>query len=1737
MNVRKFLIMKIKFYVSIIALLTFIGSAEAFGQNNFRSVGDGDWATSTIWEEETSPGVWENTSNIPDSTAGEILIQGFTFVGVSSQITADQIFIMEDGSLEINRNGHLLLNNGSGTDLEIEVFFFGGVFNVKAGGTLENKGTVIAPDGTAFFSSSGSYIHNQNGGNIIIANWDPQSNCSITGVTNIMPGQVSQNFGNFIWNCAGQSGNLSFAGKLQNVAGNLELLNSNGRSIILSSSESPTINVTKDFNVANNTRPALTNTGNATLNIGGNLNYSSSNIFVLTGSGSGVIDVNGALNATAGTIRFVQSTSGTPVARINLAGNLSLSGTTLSTASNAGATAAVILDGSRLQTYSNSSSTISGEIDFTLKNSSLVDFGTSVLSGSGNFTLESLSTLYLKSTDINGAVLNQVAVTGSKTYGTDATIVLNNSGGIKQYLGAGFPRGSDVNLEINNSGGVDLADDFTIDANAELILTNGSFNVQSNTIRFIGGIRAGGLGSLDFVSTSNLRISKDGDFGALPLSGFEELNKVTLDGANTTASLTSSLSVDSLVFANSSSLAVGSNTLSISEYYEGENATNGGGGLNASTGSILEIGPDTNNDNPALGNLTFIGGNTLSKLVLNRPGGSVSIPSTLNVADTLKMLNGTLNNASGSLKLANGATIIKQGGTSFGNAPSTSGTLSSYNVIYKGTLNTGKELNNVAAANIKNLTTDAGSVVTLNTDITQPLTINGYFLNNGSFNTNGKSLDIKGNITNNAALNPGNSSFLFSGTTLVDGSSNLSLSNVEITGSLTAPTSTVLEIQGNWFVNGGTFNPNGGTVEFSGSSLQSITSAAQPFFNVNITGSGGISLTDAMDADGSYTLASTSSFTHGTNPVNIGGNVILQGTLNQGEGIFTLDGSSSQSITSNGKAFRNLTFGGSGTKTIQDSLSVSRNLVINSILSTTNFNRSIAVGGNWENNSSFVGNSGTVYFNGSSTQQILGTAVTEFNNMTVSNIAGPPGLRVNSHTNLSGVLTLAANVSMDTDGGASDGDGGIDFTLISSATKTAAVAALPSGAVINGNVVVQRHIPAANVWRYIATPVQGATVANWADDFSLSQNTVYIYDETNTAAGAVGYVSYGTTSNPLDVGRGYAVKMPSTAQDIMANIRGPLKQGQVDFNTTYTNTGVENEDGWNLLGNPYPSTIDVESAGWTWTNVNPTVSIADNTSSADGLQYTTYNRETNVGINGGSRYIASGQAFWIQTLGATHSLVATEPVKAGSETGTRFFRTSPPQDYLIVAVNQGNKRDETAVFFRDDATEAYDNTLDSYKRQNEIFNLSTLTSDNIDVSFDLRPWFECATSIPLNITNIQDGAYTLDFRQLNSFTKVVDIVLIDKFNNTSTAVTEGFEYEFNVTPEAASKGNERFLLQFSTEAPLTTLSVEGSSICENEAEATISIANTQEGVSYQVFKGEQAVNEKLSGNGSALTMAVTASLLNAGSNELRVVASKGNCSSLNLEQTAQVVKNILSEVTETLGASNCGSASLNLQASGAPEGASYRWYTSAETTTPIEETTETSFTTPVLFESTTYWVSIMNNAGCESTERVAVTAEINSLSKPEIQQEEGTLTSSYTKGNQWLLNGKAIEGAVEQSFMPTTSGAYSVQVQLGECQAVSEAFEFTVAGIEEDLAAIGIQVFPNPAQQKLRISYGIKEAKEVNYSVYSLNGSKVAYGIITERNSEGKLNQSLDVSGYSEGIYTILLNDGKKSYTLRFIKK
>jgi len=561
----------------------------------------------------------------------------------------------------------------------------------------------------------------------------------------------------------------------------------------------------------------------------------------------------------------------------------------------------------------------------------------------------------------------------------------------------------------------------------------------------------------------------------------------------------------------------------------------------------------------------------------------------------------------------------------------------------------------------------------------------------------------------------------------------------------------------------------------SGNIIQSW-STASPIQNLTINSSGAFTIaSDIAIGAGSFTIT-------GGTQVNFNGDIENNGTFSVAIPAVFNKGSS-QILGGSGTGFNF-----SNTVTFNNTMDFNTSVVFDG---TTNAgSNNVSFGNDFTNNGSFTG-SGIITFDGTSAQSIEGSSLTTFQNLTISNTTAP--VTVNgTGSSIRNTLTFDPSTTFNANG---------KVTLVSTGTassSTARIAEIPSTASVSGNFIYQRRIVGAQQWHGVGLPISGTTsiisASGYPDPDNSLQGDFKRYDEAVMGDFNEGLVSSKTAPfSAISDTRGYFLWTRTADDNKTLQVTGPLNTGTVPLTVSYTDdTGQPlSEDGWNLVNNPYASQVEWSSGGWTKTRL-------------DGSAYVWNPTAGNYTVINGSGTIASGQAFWVKANGTgTPALTARQSVKSSSS--ATFSRSEGVDDelYVYMRFNGGEYEDLTRVRFLSDAIEEFDSKYDGYKLSNDIFNLSSMTNEGMDLSINTLPTLSESRSVKLNMTNIWPGAYTLDFEEVSSFSDA-EITLIDHFLDKEEVLREGLSYQFSITTDENSFGKDRFELRFGEQKVITS---------------------------------------------------------------------------------------------------------------------------------------------------------------------------------------------------------------------------------------------------------------------------------------------------------------------------------------------
>jgi hypothetical protein len=230
----------------------------------------------------------------------------------------------------------------------------------------------------------------------------------------------------------------------------------------------------------------------------------------------------------------------------------------------------------------------------------------------------------------------------------------------------------------------------------------------------------------------------------------------------------------------------------------------------------------------------------------------------------------------------------------------------------------------------------------------------------------------------------------------------------------------------------------------------------------------------------------------------------------------------------------------------------------------------------------------------------------------------------------------------------------------------------------------------ADGYRNISSPVQGATVADIAAHVNVfGQNgvncwysyspypNVQVYDEALSIVSGnyyEGWKSYTGLSNPLSPMKGLAVR--TYGQEHMnIFLTGKPNNGPKSIGITKTTSATTSQDGWNLTGNPYPSTI-------LWSevkNLNPGETDASYYVFHTTGEYTgnwgSHNGVT--GTNGATNEIAPMQGFFVKATG-NHTFNMNNTVRSINQS-LYFKNTTQPYEIRLQLSGNGNS-DEIVAY-------------------------------------------------------------------------------------------------------------------------------------------------------------------------------------------------------------------------------------------------------------------------------------------------------------------------------------------------------------------------------------------------------------------------------------------------------------------------
>ncbi|WP_295794231.1 DUF2341 domain-containing protein [Mucilaginibacter sp.] len=336
------------------------------------------------------------------------------------------------------------------------------------------------------------------------------------------------------------------------------------------------------------------------------------------------------------------------------------------------------------------------------------------------------------------------------------------------------------------------------------------------------------------------------------------------------------------------------------------------------------------------------------------------------------------------------------------------------------------------------------------------------------------------------------------------------------------------------------------------------------------------------------------------------------------------------------------------------------------------------------------------------------------------------------------------------------------------------------------------------------------------------------------------YVNGGATNYNIPVGNGVmvffrgnraaaslateTVSTYTAAPTVTLTSSGTLNQGQITVhdwytpasaNLAYTGTGSSTNysvRGYNLVGNPYASSIDWETFNTTSSTTGIYGVNIGNTIwefNATLKRYSTYQKggaSTNNGIN----VISSGQGFYVQASATSPQLIFNESAKTPAQNvTTNYFEITrgelatvrstgaAQRSYMRLQLSADSLNAED-IYIGLDHTAKRGYVFDEdavYKSSTGLVSLASISADNVVLAINKLSFPQKADTIKLKVNATSTGQYHLDMTEFKNIPSLYEVWLKDAYKKDSLDIKHNPNYVFDIMAnDTTSFGSKRFSL-------------------------------------------------------------------------------------------------------------------------------------------------------------------------------------------------------------------------------------------------------------------------------------------------------------------------------------------------------
>lgn len=323
------------------------------------------------------------------------------------------------------------------------------------------------------------------------------------------------------------------------------------------------------------------------------------------------------------------------------------------------------------------------------------------------------------------------------------------------------------------------------------------------------------------------------------------------------------------------------------------------------------------------------------------------------------------------------------------------------------------------------------------------------------------------------------------------------------------------------------------------------------------------------------------------------------------------------------------------------------------------------------------------------------------------------------------------------------------------------------------------------------------------------KTSIYTPNPTSVQVYNTGNDYFYETPGPYVSGLAYAVKeSPGSGT---ATVAGKLMG--IPFNGPLNYTLNTSGNRYNLVGNPYPSNLDIkklydnnttkiESTFYFWDNRTNTEFVQQG-SSYNGVQYAFYNAQSDTGnpapAHSGDedytpdRYVKVGTGFMVQAIGSGtldfENIYRTTAGTVGFFGKPSGFDTQYDRYWISLTSPSQIRTTNAVVYFEGGNDDFAKDDSESFLGSDDVY---TLVS-NLKLAIQGRAPFRIEDQVPLGYKAFESGTYIIQVHETDGiFAESQNIYLIDKLLNKTVKITDK-PYKFLTR---AGEFNDRFVIVY-----------------------------------------------------------------------------------------------------------------------------------------------------------------------------------------------------------------------------------------------------------------------------------------------------------------------------------------------------